>query len=139
MHKMMELRDKLMDEIEQQASRQLTEQSLGLIDKLAHSIKCIDTVIAMDIEGEYGESRDGYSGRRYRDEYSGRRRDNGGTSRRRRTGMDGYSVEYSGRRRDYSRDEAKDKMIEELEGMMGSVSPDAQMAIDRAIHALNQE
>lgn len=140
MHKIMELRDKLMDELEQQASRQLTEQSLGLIDKLAHSIKCIDTVIAMDIEGEYGENRDGFSGRRYRDnysgDYSGRRRDNGGTSRRRRTGMDGYSGEY---RRGYSRDEAKDKMIEELEGMMGNVSPDAQMAIDRAIHALNQE
>lgn len=137
MHKMMELRDKLMEELEQQANRQLTEQSLGLIDKLAHSIKCIDTVIAMDIEEEYG---DGFSGRRYREnysgEYSGRRRDNVGTSRRRRTSMDGYSGEY---RRGYSRDEAKDKMIEELEGMMGSVSPDAQMAIDRAIHALNQE
>ena len=53
--------------------------------------------------------------------------------------MMGYSNEgYSGRR-GYSRDEAKDKMIEELEGMMGSVSPDAQMAIDRAINALNQE
>ncbi len=143
MHKMMELRDKLMDELEQQASRQLTEQSLGLIDKLTHSIKCIDSVISMDIEGEYGESRDGFSGRRYRDnysgEYSGRRRESGGTSRRRRTSMDGYSGEYSGRRRGYSRDEAKDKMIEELEGMMGSVSPDAQMAIDRAINALNQE
>lgn len=139
MHKMMELRDKLMEELEHQASRQLTEQSLGLIDKLAHAIKCIDTVIAMDIDGEYG---DGFSGRRYRDnysgEYSGRRRDNGSTSRRRRESM-GYSNEgYSGRR-GYSRDEAKDKMIDELENMMGNVSPDAKMAIDRAIHALNQE
>lgn len=137
MHKIMELRDKLMEELEQQAGKQLTEQNLGWIDKITHSIKCIDTIISMDIEGEYG---DNYSGRRYREnysgEYSGRRRDNGGTSRRRRNSMDGYSGEY---RRGYSRDEAKDKMISELEGMMGSVSPDAQMAIDRAIHALNQE
>ena len=146
MHKMMELRDKLMDELEQQASRQLTEQSLGLIDKLTHSIKSIDSVISMDIEGEYGDS---FSGRRYRENYSGEysgrnrdgfsgRREGGGSSRRRRESM-GYSNDgYSGRR-GYSRDEAKDKMIVELEGMMGSVSPDAQMAIDRAILALNQE
>ena len=148
MHKIMELRDKLMDELEQQADRQLSEQSLTLIDKLAHAIKCLDTIEAM--ENGSMESRDGYSGRRYRDgysgEYSGRNRDSysgrregGGSSRRRREGGMGYSNDgYSGRR-GYSRDEAKDKMIDELEGMMGEVSPEAQMAIDKAIRALNQE
>lgn len=156
MHKMMQLRDNLMDELEKFADKPITEQNLEYIDKLSHSIKCLDTVYGMNI-GEQ-ENRDGYSGRmyrdgmsgarRYRDEYSedgmsGRRgyfytqRDGGGTSnRRRRDSMGRYADEYSGR---YSRDEAKDKLIGEMEGMMGDVSPEAQHAIQKAIHALGQE
>lgn len=138
MHKMMELRDKLMDELEQQADRQLTGQSLELIDKIAHAIKCIDTIEAME-QSSYDsrESREGYSGMRYReggsrDGLSGRRGNTSG--RRRRTSMDGYSE-----RRGYSRDEAKDRVIGDLEGMMDDVSPEAQKAIERAIHALHQD
>lgn len=147
MHKIMELRDKLMDELEQFAETKITEQNIMLIDTIAHAIKCIDTVVAME-EGSYEsresrESREAYSGRRYREGgsregYSGRR--GGGSSRRRRDSMgryaDGYSNEYSGR---YSRDEAKDKLIDEMEGMMGDVSPEAQHAIQKAIRALGQE
>ncbi|MBP0975935.1 MAG: hypothetical protein J6P20_07725, partial [Oscillospiraceae bacterium] len=84
MHKMMELRDKLMDELEQFAETKITEQNIMFIDTLAHAIKCIDTVVAME-EGSYEsrESREGYSGRRYREGgsregYSGRR--GGGSS-----------------------------------------------------------
>ena len=141
MHKMMQLRDNLMDELEQFADKPITEQNLEYIDKLSHSIKCLDTVYGMNI-GEQ-ESRDGYSGRMYRDGMSGRRgyfytqRDGGGTSnRRRRDSMGRYADDYSGR---YSRDEAKDKLIGEMEGMMGDVSPEAQHAIEKAIHALHQE
>lgn len=143
MHKMMQLRDKLMDELEMFADKSVTEQNLEYIDKLAHAIKCIDTVDAMERSEQ--ESRDGYSGRMYRDGMSGRR--GGGSSRRRRDSMgryadgysnDGYSNEYSGRR-GYSRDGAKDKLIDEMEGMMGDVSPEAQHAIQKAIHALGQE
>ena len=141
MHKMMQLRDKLMDELEMFADKSVTEQNLEYIDKLSHSIKCLDTVYGMNI-GEQ-ESRDGYSGRMYRDGMSGRRgyfytqRDGGGTSnRRRRDSMGRYADDYSGR---YSRDEAKDKLIGEMEGMMGDVSPEAQHAIQKAIHALGQE
>ncbi len=141
MHKMMQLRDNLMDELEQFADKPITEQNLEYIDKLSHSIKCLDTVYGINI-GEQ-ESRDGYSGRMYRDGMSGRRgffytqRDGGGTSnRRRRDSMGRYADDYSGR---YSRDEAKDKLIGEMEGMMGDVSPEAQHAIEKAIHALHQE
>lgn len=141
MHKMMQLRDNLMDELEKFAEKPITEQNLEYIDKLSHSIKCLDTVYGMNI-GEQ-ESRDGYSGRMYRDGMSGRRgyfytqRDGGGTSnRRRRDSMGRYADDYSGR---YSRDEAKDKLIGEMEGMMGDVSPEAQHAIQKAIHALGQE
>ena len=141
MHKMMQLRDNLMDELEQFADKPITEQNLEYIDKLSHSIKCLDTVYGMNI-GEQ-ESRDGYSDRMYRDGMSGRRgyfytqRDGGGTSnRRRRDSMGRYADDYSGR---YSRDEAKDKLIGEMEGMMNDVSPEAQHAIQKAIHALGQE
>lgn len=149
MHTLMKLRDILMDELERQTAKgSLTEQSLNVVDKITHSIKCIDTIVAM--ESSYGESRDGYSGRRYRDgysgdEYSGRRsgyfytqRDDEMSGLRRRDSMGRYSDGYSGRR-GYSRDEAKDKLIGEMEGMMGGVSPEAQMAIKKAIRALDQE
>ena len=63
MHKMMILRDNLMDELEKFADKPLTEQSLEYVDKLAHAIKCIDTVSAM----ERAEQDGGYSGRTYRD------------------------------------------------------------------------
>lgn len=78
--------------------------------------------------------RDGMSSRRG---YFYTQRDGGGTSnRRRRDSMGRYADDYSGR---YSRDEAKDKLIGEMEGMMGDVSPEAQHAIQKAIHALGQE
>lgn len=149
MHKMMILRDNLMDELEKFADKPLTEQSLEVVDKLAHAIKCIDTVSAM----EQQESRGGYSGRsyrdgggmsgrRYRDDYSedgmsGRRyfytqRDGGTSGRRRRDSFGRYAD-------GYSNDEAKDRLMSEMEGMMGEVSPEAQNAIRKAISALGQE
>lgn len=139
MHKMMQLRDKLSEELEMFADKPVNDQNLEYVDKLAHAIKCIDTVVAMH-EGEI-ESR-GTSGRMYRDDstrgYSGA--DGGTSGRRRRDSMgrysNGYSNGYSGR---YSRDEAKDRLIEEMEGMMDGVSPEAQHAIEKAIHALGQE
>ena len=142
MHKIMELRDNLMEQLEMFADHKITEQNIVYIDTLAHAIKCIDTVVAMDIEEEYGgESRDEYSGRRYRDNNSRRgnsrdMREGVMSNRRRRDSMRRYADDYSGR---YSRDEAKDKLIGEMEGMMGNVSPEAQHAIQKAIHALGQE
>lgn len=179
MHKLMDLRDKLREELEKQADRPMTDSTLGLIDRLSHSIKGIDTIVAMEeasYEGGSRESRyrDGYSGA-YRDSYrdggsresryrdsgaSGRRggyfytqRDDGMSGARRRDSMGRYADGYSGDdgmsgryrddgmsgRRGYSRDEAKDKLVNGLEGMMGEVSPEAQSAIEKAIHALERE
>lgn len=146
MHKMMMLRDNLVDELEKFADKPLNEQSLDLVDKLAHAIKCIDTVRAM----ERAEDNDGYSGRMYRDGMSGRMYRDGysedGISGRRYfyTQRDGISGR---RRRDsmgryadgYSHDEAKDRLMNEMEGMMGDVSPETQQAIRRAMNALGQE
>ena len=145
MHKLIELREMLMDELEQITDRgQITEGSLDIVDKLTHSIKSIDTIIAM--ESESRESRDGYSGRRYRDGGSRESRDgysagydDGGRSGRRRDSMGRFADGGTSGRRGYSRDEAKDMMIADLEGMMGEVSPETQHAIQKAVKALEQE
>ena len=147
----MMLRDNLMDELEKFADKPLNEQSLEIVDKLSHAIKCIDTVVAME-QQESRESRGysgrsyrdggGMSGRRYRDDYSedgmsGRRsyysqREGGMSGRRRRDSMGRYAD-------GYSQDKAKDKLMSEMENMMGEVSPEAQHAIRKAINALGQE
>lgn len=125
-HKLRNLRDNLMEELERFADSPINERELEFVDKLSHAIKCIDTVCAM-------EGYDGYSGRIYRDNYSGRMY------------RDGYSYGNMGSRRGYSnlgrysRDEAKDKLVSEMEGMMNEVSPEAQHAIQKAISALNME
>ena len=141
----MMLRDNLVDELEKFADKPLNEQSLDLVDKLAHAIKCIDTVSAMERaenDGYSGRSyRDGMSGRMYRDGYSedgisGRRyfytQRDGISGRRRRDNMGRYAD-------GYSHDEAKDRLMNEMEGMMGDVSPETQQAIRRAMNALGQE
>lgn len=146
MHKVMILRDMLMDELEKFADKPMNEQNLEFVDKLAHAIKCIDTVSAM----EQHESRDGYSGRMYRDGMSGRSYRDGYSE----DGFSGKRYYYtqrdgvSGRRRrdsmgrhadGYSHEEAKERLMHEMEGMMGDVSPEAQNAIRRAMNALGQE
>ena len=146
MHKMMMLRDNLVDELEKFADKPLNEQSLDLVDKLAHAIKCIDTVSAMERaenDGYSGRSyRDGMSRRTYRDDYSGdgmsgrryfyTQRGDGMSGMRRRDSMGRYAD-------GYSHDEAKDRLMNEMQGMMGDVSPEAQHAIQKAINALGQE
>ena len=147
MHKMMMLRDNLVDELEKFADKPLNEQSLDLVDKLAHAVKCIDTVTAMeraaDHDGYSGRSyRDGMSRRTYRDDYSGdgisgrryyyTQRDGGMSGMRRRDSMGRYAD-------GYSHDEAKDRLMSEMEGMMNNVSPEAQHAIQKALNALGQE
>ena len=146
MHKMMMLRDNLVDELEKFADKPLNEQSLDLVDKLAHAVKCIDTVTAMERAADHdGYSnrmyRDGMSRRTYRDDYSG-----DGVSGRRyfytqRDGMSGMRRRDSlGRYADgFSHDEAKDRLMNEMQGMMGDVSPEAQHAIQKAINALGNE
>ena len=79
MHVLEELREKLMRELSDCSKEELSKGSLEIIDKLTHSIKSIDTILAMD-----GYSKDNsydYSGRRSYD-YSGRRDSMGRYARR---------------------------------------------------------
>lgn len=91
MHKLEELREMLMKELEECTKKGLSSNSLDIIDKLTHSIKSIDTIMAM---GDYSQD----SGNSYRRSYR-RGRDSmgryteGGTSTRYRDNYrdDGYS------------------------------------------------
>lgn len=106
MHKLYELRDMLMEELEKCTDKgELSAGSLEIVDKLTHSIKSIDTILAMEEAGysnddgySYDYSNRGYSNRGY--SYARGRRN------ARRDSMGRYS------RRGYSRD--KDELMEQL-------------------------
>lgn len=101
------LRDMLCEELEKITKKgELSTGSLDVVDKLTHSIKSIDTIMAM--EGSSYENRRGI----------------GGNSREDRGGSYNYSYERGGsyaRRRDargrYSRDDARMELAEELRNL----------------------
>lgn len=60
MHKLIELRDTLVTELEEYSGKdQLDMSSLDIIDKLAHAIKNIDKVINSDCCDDYSSSQNG--------------------------------------------------------------------------------
>lgn len=107
MHKMEELKQMLMDELNKVTKKgELSAGSLDVVDKLTHSIKSIDTIIAMD---EAGYSN-GYSGRNNTDmSYDrGNSYARGIGSNAKRDSMGRYS-------RDYAMDDLHDKLKEMME------------------------
>lgn len=122
MHDMMELKEMLMKELEKVTKKgELSAGSLDIVDKLTHSIKSIDTIIAMD---EYSE--DDYAmrgGMSYASPSRGRGSNANRDSRGRYTSR--YDYGYRGgslyaRNRGYSREDAKEELLDhlyELEGM----------------------
>lgn len=132
MQKMMQLRDMLEDELNRITSQnKMTQQILDMVDKLTHSIKSIDTIIAMEESkysnrGSYGSYRGSYDGSydgSYNDgSYEGsydrdRRGRNADGSYR--TRMDG------GRDQRYSRD-----LKTELHHLMKDAKPEEKMMIE---------
>lgn len=120
MKRMEELKDMLCEELEDiTAQGKINAGDLDAIDKLTHSIKSIDTIMAMD---EYSND-DGYMMRR--NSYA--RGDGRGGNR----GGRGYS------RRGYSRNGysyGKEEMIGELQGLMEDAETDQEReAIRRCI------
>ena len=88
---MYDLRDMLCEELENMTAQgNLSADRLKVIDMLTHSIKSIDTIIAMEDSG-YSRN-DGYA-----DRYSRTRRDSRGR---------------------YSRDDGKDRLMHQLKDMM---------------------
>lgn len=117
-----EIKDMLCDELDKIAEQgELTAGSLDSVDKLTHSLKSIETIMAMD---EY--SHDG----RYDRGYSYRRDARGRYSRDRMSDR-----EYNRR---YSR-ETKEEMIDKLEDMMEeSTDHKVKSAIQKAISKIEE-
>jgi hypothetical protein len=109
MAKMEELREMLCEELDKITKKgELSAGSLDVIDKLTHSIKSIDTIIAME---DAGYSSDDYSMR-------GNSYARGRGSNARRDSMGRYSSDnYSMRGGRYSYDDEMNNLREQLEDM----------------------
>ena len=120
MHKMEELRDMLCDELDKITSKgELSAGSLDIVDKLTHSIKSIDTIIAMEDAGYSNES--GYSYARGRGRYA------------KRDSMGRYS------NRGYSRDDAREDLAMELKEIKRDTKdPEMSRMIDHWMKQLEQ-
>ena len=103
MHELYELKNKLLDELEEYGTKELSAGTLDVVDKLSHAIKNICKIIEMKEEedGEYSGDmvyRDGRMMPMYRGSYA-RGDGRGRGSRAKRDSMGRYSSE-----RCYSRD-----------------------------------
>lgn len=140
MHKLYELREMLMEELEKCTKKgELSVGGLDIVDKLTHSIKSIDTILAME---ESGYSSD-YAGRSYA---RGGRSSRGGNSRE--YARNAYGESYRGESyrggsnrsyRGYSRDEAKEELVSQLRDIaMGTQDGESREMIERWISQVEQ-
>lgn len=118
MHEMYKLKDMLCEELEKITKKgELSAGSLDAVDKLTHSIKSIDTIIAMD---EYSED----DGMMYDNSYArGGRGGNSNARGRKRDSMGRYSRNNSyrgsyGDNGGYSREEEMDNLKMALQGLL---------------------
>ena len=147
MHKLEELREMLMDELNECVKKdELSTSSLDIIDKLTHSIKSIDTIIAME-EADYS-----YEGGGSYNSYARGRGRNAKRDSRGRYARDGRSYDdmsydgnsyYSRRGRNsydgYSRDVAKDEIMNELRNLqMTSKDEESKQMIKDLMRQLEQ-
>lgn len=113
MKKMEELKEMLCEELDKITKKgELSAGSLDVIDKLTHSIKSIDTILAME-EAGYSNKYDGNSYNRGDMDYSGRNRNRDSMGRYSR---DDYSMR--GDRMNYSRDHEMHNLKMELHNML---------------------
>lgn len=116
------LKNMLCEELEELVEKgELNTSNLDCVDKLTHSIKSLDTIMAMEdseCDDEYG-----YSGSRYRDSrYNGR-----SYSRR-------YDEGYSGRR--HNREDGKSYMINRIAEMADGTSGEEREVLKSALNRL---
>lgn len=120
MHEMYELKEMLCDELQKITKKgELSAGSLDAVDKLTHSIKSIETIMAMD-----GYSNDG--------EYM---MNEGGSYARRRDSMGRYSRDDSyargDRRGGYSRDDEMEGLKADLHEMLRDAQSEEQKQMIR--------
>lgn len=134
-----ELKEKFEMELEELARKgELGAGDLELAHKLTDTIKNIDKICALEEDGSYSEAGD----------WEGRGSYNRGSSYANRGkhyvrghySRDGYSNRGYSRESGYSRHDAKEQMMAQLEDMMGSVSNEREReAIRRCMEQLDRE
>lgn len=131
---MEELRKMLCAELDKLTKKgELSAGSLDVIDKLTHSIKSIDTIMAMEDAGYSNEG--GYSYARSRGRNA--KRDSMG-----RYSRDGgfYNGSYDGSyERGYSRHDAKEELAMELKDLKRDADPETAQMISHWIKQLEQD
>lgn len=121
-----ELKEMLCEELDAIAKKgELTAGSLDTVDKLTHSIKSLETIIAMNEAGGESEMYPYWGGRAYQGGGNGGGGSNqrGRSNAQRRDSRGRYSRENRG---GYSREDAREDMIEDLRELMES-APDEHM------------
>lgn len=133
MHAYHELKQMLCDELEELVKKgDLSAGSLDVVDKLTHSIKSLDTIMAMEDAGYSNDGYNGYSGYRgQRRDSMGRYADGGSYGRYYDDGM------YRNRR--YSREEGVSMLSQEIEDLMNKAqNPEEREVLKQAHMKLKQ-
>lgn len=134
-----ELKEKFEMELEELARKgELGAGDLELAHKLTDTIKNIDKICALEEDGGYSEAGDweGHGSYNRGSSYANR----GKHYVRGHYSRDGYSNRGYSRESGYSRHDAKEQMMAQLEDMMGSVSNEREReAIRRCMEQLDRE
>lgn len=130
MHSMEKIKDMLESELDMLAAKgELSAGSLDRIHRITDTIKNIDKIEMLEDVSDYSQRAYDMS-EDYGSSYARRRRDSMGRYASRTDGR------YSGRRR-YSRAEAKDDMIEQIEEMMADATTEKErQALERCMNTL---
>ena len=137
MEYMHELKEKLCDELEEIARKgELGAGDLDIIHKLTDTIKNIDKIEILDEDGGYSQAGDwemeGRGSYNRGSSYRGRRRDSMG-----RYSRDGYRDGRMTPNRMYSRADAKDAMMDQMEELMNMAGSEKEReAIRRCMNQL---
>lgn len=125
-------------------SGDITVNSLEKIHKLTDTIKNIDKIMALEEESGYSEDGNWMGeGRMYGTSYARGRRGNVKRDSMGRYSRDGYddgsSYARDGMRGGYSRDDAKDGMLDKIEGMMEEeTDPKVRKALKECMSAIER-
>lgn len=132
MDELYELKEKLCRELQEYVGGDITAGSLQTIDLLTHSIKSLDTIMAMEDAGYSNDGYNGYSGYRgQRRDSMGRYADGGSYGRYYDDGM------YRNRR--YSREEGVSMLSQEIERLMDDAkTPEEREVLKQAHQKLKQ-
>ena len=147
MHEIYELKEKLMKELEEYGSQEMTAGSLQVIDTLAHSIKNICKIIeAAEMEEDGGSSyygggsyARGGRGNSMTGYENGQSRARGRGRNVRRDSMGRYSRRYDDGMGGNSYAEGMEDMIESIRGMMNELPQDVQRDAQKFVQKLEQQ